>query len=88
MLDRVLAIVPNDTETQAARAWMEFSWHADTKPLHELIASLQATNPALLPTIGDGWLTCGLAERDADAATMPWRRLAKTNLTSARTMSL
>ena len=68
MLDRVLAIVPNDTETQAARAWIEFNWHADTKPLHELIASLQATNPALLPTIGDAWLSFGLAERDATAA--------------------
>jgi tetratricopeptide (TPR) repeat protein len=68
MLGRVLVIAPNDTETQAARAWMEFSWHADTKPLHELIASLQATSPALLPAIGDAWLTCGLTERGTDAA--------------------
>ena len=39
-LDRVLAIVPNETETQGARAWMEFSWHADSKPLHQLIEIL------------------------------------------------
>jgi len=69
MLDRVLAIVPNDTETQAARAWMEFDSHADTTPLHQMIDSVRATNPALLPTIGDAWLISTLAERDSDAAT-------------------
>jgi serine/threonine protein kinase/tetratricopeptide (TPR) repeat protein len=68
VLDRVLTIVPNDTETQAARAWMEFNWRADSKPLHQLIDSLQATNPALLPTIGDAWLISALANRNADAA--------------------
>jgi serine/threonine protein kinase/Flp pilus assembly protein TadD len=69
MLDRVLAIVPKDTETQAAHAWMEFNSHADTRPLHEMIDSLQTTSPALLPTIGDAWLTCALGERDPDAST-------------------
>jgi len=61
--------VPNETETQAARACMEFSWHADSKPLHQLIDSVRATNSALLPTIGDAWLISTLAERDSDAAT-------------------
>ena len=69
MLNRVLAIVPNDTETQAARAWMEFESHADMRPLHQMIDSVRATNPALLPTIGDAWLVSTLAERDFDAAT-------------------
>ncbi len=69
MLERVLAIVPNDTETQAARAWMEFDSHADTRPLHQMIDSVRTTNPALLPTIGDAWLVSTLAERDSDAAT-------------------
>ena len=48
---------------------MEFSWHADSKPLHQLIDSVRATNSALLPTIGDAWLISTLAERDSDAAT-------------------
>src|SRR5207245_10166089 len=68
-LDRVLAIVPNETETQAARACMEFSWHADSKPLHQLIDSVRATNSALLPTIRDAWLCSTLAECDSDAET-------------------
>src|SRR5438105_396336 len=68
-LDRVLAIVQHETETQAARACMEFSWHADSKPLHQLIDSVRATNSALLPAIGDAWLISTLAERDSDAAT-------------------
>ena len=69
MLDRVLSIVANDIETQSARACVEFNSHADTKPLHQVIDSVRATNPALLPTIGDAWLISTLAERDSDAAT-------------------
>src|SRR3989440_248915 len=52
-LNRVLAIVPNDTETQAARACMEFDSQADNNSLHQLVDSMRATNPALLPTVGD-----------------------------------
>ena len=69
MLDRALAILPDDIDTQAARAWMEFNSQADVRPLHHLIDSVRATDPALLPPIGDAWLISTLAERDSDAAT-------------------
>src|SRR5438552_668057 len=71
VMDRVLAIQPDDIETQAARASMELDWKADTRPMHQLIDSIRKNNPAKLPTIADVWLMAALAERnptDAEAA--------------------
>jgi TolB-like protein/Flp pilus assembly protein TadD len=67
-LDRVLAIEQNDLKTQVARAFVELNWKADTRPLHEIIDSIRATNPSAAQSVGDGWLTCALAERNAAAA--------------------
>jgi serine/threonine-protein kinase len=66
--DRALAIEPNAVKTKAERARVELDWKADTKPLHQLIDSIRATNSSLLPDIADTWLLCGLAERDPAAA--------------------
>src|SRR6266446_884645 len=68
MLDRVLAIVPNDAATKAERAGVELNSHADTRPLHQMIDSIQATDAAAMSKIADARLICVLAERDADAA--------------------
>ena len=67
-LDRALAIEPNDVETKSRAAVVELDWKADTRPLHQLIDEIRATNPAALPNVADGWLICALAERDAAAA--------------------
>jgi TolB-like protein/predicted Ser/Thr protein kinase len=67
-LDRALAIAPNDLPTQADRALAELNWHADTRPMHQMVDSIQATNPGALPRIADPWLICALAERNAAAA--------------------
>jgi len=66
--DRALAIVPNDAATKASRASVEFNWKADTRPLHQIIDSIRATNPGALPSVADAWLLCALAERDAAGA--------------------
>ena len=42
--DRALAIEPNAVKTKAERARVELDWKADTKPLHQLIDSIRATN--------------------------------------------
>jgi TolB-like protein/Tfp pilus assembly protein PilF/predicted Ser/Thr protein kinase len=68
ILDRALAIKPNDAYLKGWRAFVEFDWKADTRPLHQLIESIRATNPVSMPDIADRWLTCALAERDATAA--------------------
>jgi TolB-like protein/Flp pilus assembly protein TadD len=68
VLDRALAIEPNDVDTNAARAFVEFHWKADTRPLHQMLDSIRATNPAARQSIADSWLICALAERDPAAA--------------------
>jgi TolB-like protein/Tfp pilus assembly protein PilF len=66
--DRVLAFEPNDAVTKVERAMVELNSKADTRPLHEMIDSIRATNPAAMPSIADAWLFCALAERDATTA--------------------
>ncbi len=68
VLDRALAIEPNDVDTNAAHAFVEFHWKADTRPLHQMLDSIRATNPVARQSIADSWLICALAERDAAAA--------------------
>jgi serine/threonine-protein kinase len=64
VFDRVLAIEPNDIETQVERALVELDWKADTRPLHQTIDSIRTTNPSAMPSIAVGWLICALSERD------------------------
>ena len=67
VLDRALAIKPDDVETRATRATVDLEQKADTRPLHETVASIQQKDPAALTRIADTWLLCALAERDATA---------------------
>jgi serine/threonine protein kinase/Flp pilus assembly protein TadD len=66
--DRALAVDPNNAEIEVERAWVEFNWKADTRPLHQSIDSIRATKPAAIPDLADEWLICALAERDLAAA--------------------
>ena len=68
IVDRLLTIEPNDVGTRAWSTFVEFNWKANTGPLHQLIDSIRATNPAAISDITDEWLTCALAEHDASAA--------------------
>jgi serine/threonine-protein kinase len=67
-LARALAFEPNDAITKLLLADVDFAWKADTRPLHQTIDSIRATNPAAVPSIANFWLICPLAERDAAAA--------------------
>ncbi len=67
VLDRALKIKPDHIETKVFRAQIDFEWKADTRPLHQAIASIQANEPAALTRIADTWFLCTMAERD-DAA--------------------
>ena len=66
--DRVLGITPDALKTKAARALVELEWKADTRPLRQLVDSVQASNPTALADIADSWLLCALAERDVTSA--------------------
>jgi len=68
VLNRVLAIKPNDLDTKKERAAVEFEWKANTEPMRRLVDSIRVSDPSALPMIADTWLTCALAERDAASA--------------------
>ncbi len=66
--DRLLAITPDDVSAKAERAMVDLEWKGDTRPLHLMIDSIRATNPAAVQSIAERWIICALAERDAVAA--------------------
>ena len=68
LLARALAFEPNDAVTKVQHAFVELGSKADTRPLHQMIESIRATNPAAIPSIANNWLLCALAERDGTAA--------------------
>jgi TolB-like protein/class 3 adenylate cyclase/Tfp pilus assembly protein PilF len=68
VLDRALAIQPNDVETRTVRALVDLDWKANTRPLHKEIEQIRQQEPAAVERVADTWLTCALAERDAAAA--------------------
>jgi len=68
VLDRALALV-TDAETKVQRAVVEFDWKANTRPVHEVINEIRGREPAAIQGVAESWLTCALAERDANAAT-------------------
>jgi serine/threonine-protein kinase len=67
-LDRALAIVPNDIDTKISRAQAELDWKADTRPLHNTIDGLLASQPASASAFADNWFYLALSERDFAAA--------------------
>jgi TolB-like protein/cytochrome c-type biogenesis protein CcmH/NrfG len=66
--DRLLSIVPDDVGAKVGRAGVDLDSKSDTDPLHQTIDSIRASNPGVLQRIGEKWLLCALAERDAPAA--------------------
>jgi TolB-like protein len=68
LLARILVFEPNDAVTRVQHAFVELDSKADTQPLHQMIESIRATNPAAIPSIANNWLVCALAERDGTAA--------------------
>jgi tetratricopeptide (TPR) repeat protein len=68
MIDRALAIVPEDAALQVQRAAIEFDAQGNTQPMHEAIETVLARDPAAGTTIADTWYQLALCEGDADSA--------------------
>jgi serine/threonine protein kinase/tetratricopeptide (TPR) repeat protein len=68
VLNRALAIEPDDVETQVERAYVDLDWKADTRLLHQTISEIREKDPLGIQTVADYWLLCALAEHDAIAA--------------------
>jgi serine/threonine-protein kinase len=67
---RTLAVFPNDVDARMWPSWVELAAKADTRPLHQMLDSIRATNAAAMPVIANRgwWFVCAFAERDAIAA--------------------
>jgi TolB-like protein/class 3 adenylate cyclase len=68
VLDRALAIKPDDVETRTTRALIDLDQKANTQPLHRTLDEIRSESPDAMKVVADTWLTCALAERDAAAA--------------------
>jgi len=68
ILDRALAIKPDDVDTKVARALIPLDWKADTRPLHQTLDEIRTKDPEAIKSVADNWLLCALAERDAGNA--------------------
>ena len=79
-MDRLLVLQPNDARRKVWRAFIELNWKADTRPLHQMIDSVRATNPAAMPGITEEWIICALAERDAATAAIALGAFGENNL--------
>ena len=64
VLDRAIAVKPDDVETRATRELIALDWKADTRPLHRVIDETRAQNPGAVQNIADVWVLCAFAERD------------------------
>src|SRR5262249_37069616 len=67
-LERALAIAPGDLDTKAERGAVELKWRADPAPLHAVIDSILANQPAQASTVADKWMDLAFSERNAEAA--------------------
>ena len=64
VLDRAIAVKPDDFETRVARQLVALDWKADPGPLHRIIDEIRVQHPDALPRIADSWVLCAFAERD------------------------
>jgi len=64
VLDRCLAIAPNDVDTRIGRALTELHWHANPQPLHDTIHNLISAEPSTAADLADWWFNVALCERN------------------------
>jgi len=67
VIDRAIAVKPDDVETRVTRKLVALDWKADTVPLHRIIDEIRVQNPGALQNIADVWVLCAFAERDPTA---------------------
>src|SRR5207248_3632771 len=75
VLDRALAIKPDDVDTRVARALIPFDAQANPRPLRDTIEKIRAADPEAIKSVADSWVICALAQRDATSAESALRAL-------------
>jgi TolB-like protein/Flp pilus assembly protein TadD len=68
MIDRALAVLPNDPGLQVARAALDLYARADPRAMHKTIQKIVAKDPDAASGIADEWFYLALCERDPVAA--------------------
>ena len=68
VLDRAIAVDPQDSNTRAFRAAIELYWHADPRPLRSTVETIVAEDPRERKNIAQLWLEGSLCGRDLDGA--------------------
>ena len=68
LLDRALALAPDQIILRGQRAFVDLNWRADPKPLHSTIDLILREKPNGASQIADQWLYLALCERDPDTA--------------------
>src|SRR5262249_5405202 len=63
-LDKVIAILPDDVIMRVARPWVEMEWKADTRPLHDVIATVLKESPNATVSFDHYYIGLVLYERD------------------------
>jgi len=63
-LDKVIAILPDDVIMRVARPWVEMEWKADTRPLHDVIATVLKESPNATVSFDQYYIGLVLYERD------------------------
>ncbi len=67
ILDRALALAPDDNGTRLARAVIELVWRADPLPARDLINDILLRQPEAATDLAEGWFLVALCERDPAA---------------------
>jgi serine/threonine-protein kinase len=68
VIDRAVAIKPDDVETRTTRALLDLDWKGDPRPLHQTLEEIRSKDPSAIKAVADTVFLCALAERDAAAA--------------------
>ncbi|MEP6808894.1 MAG: hypothetical protein ABI992_01515 [Chthoniobacterales bacterium] len=68
VLDRAVALVPDEIVPKVQRATVDLDWRADTKPLHTLLENAIGLDPTVAVTIADHCMELAVSERDPAAA--------------------
>ncbi|HEY1582646.1 MAG TPA: protein kinase [Chthoniobacterales bacterium] len=64
LLDRALLIKPDNSNLRLERGLIDLKWHANTRPLHAVIASILAKDPGAASDIAGVWSLLAFCERD------------------------
>ncbi len=68
ILDRALAIYPDNVEAQLSRALVDLNWKGDTRPYHTVLDKLREKDPGAVKDNAEDLFALALYERDVHGA--------------------